>query len=108
MYRVWTEKKLPGVPENSDPSEFKTILEEPSSPTEEHKPLSNMRPWNRILLGVGLVVATLFLFAYDTSVDAGYLGRIHNLGLQQNRTLGAIAGMIMAAVGGIWMIVERK
>ncbi len=60
--------------------------------------------WGRILLIAGLLVAGYFLFAYDTTGGSS----IHNLALLQNRTLGSIAGMIMAAVGAIMIVIDAK
>jgi hypothetical protein len=66
------------------------------------KPLTG---WGWVLIIGGLCVAAFFLFLYDTTVYAD--GRhVHNIGLQQNRTLGAVAGMIAAAVGAIMVALD--
>ena len=81
------------------------------------RPMS-LTKWGQILLSVGLFIACYFLFVYDTTVadnekfDTPFGrfggGRFHNLGLQQNRMLGSIAGMIMAAVGAIMVVIDKK
>jgi len=71
-----------------------------------------------LLLVGGLCVAAYFFFVYDTTVSTqstyipGYGalggGRVHNIGLQQDRQLGCIGGLIAAAVGAVMLIVESK
>ena len=50
-----------------------------------------------VIGGIGL--ALCFGFSYDTTVSTGYGSRVHNTGLMQNRLLGVVAGLSMAAMG---------
>jgi hypothetical protein len=63
--------------------------------------------WGSILIIGGLCVAGFFLFRYDTSTDSP-AGRIINLGIQQNRMLGCLAGMVAAAVGAVMVAIDAK
>ena len=79
---------------------------------------TGLTPWGWTFIIGGLCVACFFLFIYDTTVythseyirGLGRFGgnRVHNIGLQQNRTLGSIAGMIAAAVGAVMVVVDAK
>jgi hypothetical protein len=35
-------------------------------------------------------------------------GQVHNIGLQQNRQLGCIFGMLSAAVGAVMLAIDRN
>lgn len=51
------------------------------------------------LVVVGLAVASIFLWGYDTSRYVSGVGRVHNQGLLQNRLLGSIVGLVLFVVG---------
>lgn len=68
------------------------------------KPLTT---WGWVLIFGGLCVAGFFGLLYDTSVYGGG-ERVHNIGLQQNRMLGCIAGIIAAAVGALMVAIDAK
>lgn len=78
-----------------------------------------------LLLIAGLCVAAYFFFVYDTTVTTEFVyvpgvsyrgegphlvggDRVHNIGLQQNRQLGCIAGIIAAAVGIVLLALHTK
>jgi len=54
-----------------------------------------------LLLIGGLCVTAYFLFVYDTTV-----GDTYNVGLQQNRQLGFIGGVVTVVVGIAMLIVD--
>jgi len=56
--------------------------------------------WSLVLCGA--VVSLWFLFVYQTAVD-GY----HNIGLQQNRTLGFASGAVLAVIGVLVVFMDR-
>jgi hypothetical protein len=101
-----TSDKLPHKSFESEP-DFPTWFEERKRAMLECKERTPMVFWGRLLLIVGGCLAGFFLFIYDTTVSSGY-GEVHNLGLQQNRTLGSVAGMIMAAVGAILLALDKR
>jgi hypothetical protein len=73
-----------------------------------YKPLT---VWGWILIIGGLCVACFFGLIYDTTVSTTFFeadARIHNMGLQQNRMLGCIAGLIAAAVGIVMVAIDAK
>ena len=35
-------------------------------------------------------------------------GRVHNIGLQQNRTLGCVGGLALTAIGVVLMVVPQR
>ena len=89
------EPSLPRVaPKNGSRNETSTI--------------NPMALWGWIVLIGGLCVAGFFLILYDTSVLTTGGERVYNTGLQQNRTLGCVAGMIAAAIGAVMVIVDAK
>ena len=52
---------------------------------------------------IGIIILAYYLLIYDTSVMTG-MGRVVNIGLQQNRTLGVVVGvglLIVAAILGV-------
>ena len=62
---------------------------------------SDIKLFGTLLLLVGIIILCYFVFYYDTTISSspGSLVRYYNIGLQQNRQLGCIGGMIAAAVG---------
>jgi hypothetical protein len=64
-----------------------------------------------LILTLGIIISVFFLFLYDTSVPTnGAFGidRIHNIGLQQDRTLGSITGLAIAVVGAFKLILGSR
>jgi hypothetical protein len=72
--------------------------------------------WGKILLIAGLCIAAYYLFIYSTIVSRGRLTEfgylpinyVYSANRLQNRELGAIAGMIMAALGALILVIENK
>lgn len=67
------------------------------------------------LLIVGSLMILYFGLIYDTTVSGGsasiynpYPRRVHNIGLQQNRTLGFIAGIALSGCGGFVLMYDRR
>ena len=66
-------------------------------------------PWPGILLiCVGVLVAGFFFAVFDTTVAGIAGGRMHNIGLMQERQLGCIAGMVIAVVGVIVLVASNR
>ena len=64
-----------------------------------------------LILTLGIIISVFFLFLYDTSVPTnGAFGidRIHNIELQQDRTLGSITGLAIAVVGAFKLILGSR
>ena len=60
-----------------------------------------------IIIFVGMLVTLYFFVDYDTTVSTGYGNkRVHNIGLQQDRTLGCAVGMVAFVVGLILVVVD--
>src|SRR4030095_4910648 len=70
------------------------------------------------LVIIGLIIAGYFYFLFDTSVpvESHYIsgygtiggGRVNNLGLMQDRTLGFGAGLAIAIVGAVMMASDKQ
>lgn len=107
----WQRERTSSLPQ---PACERTSLER----TSRASPRGPLTILGWLLLVGGLCVAAYFFFVYDTTVSTqstyipGYGGlgggRVHNIGLQQDRLLGCIGGMIAAVVGAAILIVESK
>ena len=60
-----------------------------------------------VLCVIGILVLAYFLLIYDTSIQTG-MGRVVNLGLQQNRTLGVVVGVGLLIVATILAVSRGK
>ncbi len=79
---------------------------------------SGMGTAGAIIAAIGVAIAAYFFFIYDTSVSTesqyiqgyGTVGgqRVHNQGLMQNRLLGCVGGMVVAAIGSVMVISSRR
>lgn len=57
-----------------------------------------------MLLALGIPITSYFFLVYDTSLPDPYIGRIHNIGLMQDRLMGLLVGLA-AAVSGLGCLV---
>ncbi len=72
----------------------------------------------KALVIIGLIIAGYFYFLFDTSVpvESHYIsgygtiggGRVNNLGLMQDRTLGFGAGLAIAIVGAVMIASDKQ
>ena len=56
---------------------------------------------------IGIIILAYYLLIYDTSVMTG-MGRVVNIGLQQNRTLGVVVGVGLLIVAAILAVSQGK
>lgn len=54
-----------------------------------------------VLIVCGMLAFSFFALAYDTTVGVDHGERVHNLGLLQNRLLGASGGLTAIVVGAL-------
>ena len=118
--------------EGSDTWRKITPLVTPKKPSVQSAPLPNAPDRSKIsekiatsrsssgraLVIIGLIIAGYFYFLFDTSVQveshyiSGYGtiggGRVNNLGLMQDRTLGCGAGLAIAIVGAIMIASDKQ
>jgi hypothetical protein len=78
------------------------------SPPLQKASIPDLKPIGLLLLVAGLVTVAYFLEFYDTSVEVPEAtimgqsvggGRVHNVGLMQNRQNGIVVGSVLAAAG---------
>jgi hypothetical protein len=105
---------LTTVPERSSPLQKQWEAEQAAQaalPPQRQKSSGGL-----LLLVVGLATLAYFLLFYDTSVEVPATafmgqsiggGRVHNIGLIQNRQNGVMVGSIIAAAGLIWFLVGQ-
>ena len=56
---------------------------------------------------IGIIILAYYLLIYDTSIQTE-MGRVVNLGLQQNRTLGVVVGVGLLIVATILAVSQGK
>ena len=71
------------------------------------KPEVSIKMLGVVLVSVGIALLIGFGVLYDTTVDADGFGKLHNIGLQQNRLLGFVGGIAAILLGGVLLIFSK-
>lgn len=79
--------------------------------------VNKRHPWAAFVIFAAVACCAYLLFIYDTSVPAPQVvldgqtygtGRVHNLGLMQNRTMGAAFSGGIAVLAGVYLMTRRR
>ena len=75
---------------------------------KSQRPAGPVSGWPVFMVLAGMAMVAYFFLFYDTSVPVSGGGRVHNLGLMQERQLGLIAGFGVLITGVVWTALSRK